>query len=74
MSWLQGVKARLRPWVRRAAAERDLQDGQLYRVSPFDPAAFLAAPAVPLAVAAVAALVPAWRAARVNPVAGLRHD
>jgi predicted permease len=48
--------------------------GQLYHVSPFDLAAFLGATTVLLAVAAAAALVPAWRAARVDPVAALRHD
>jgi putative ABC transport system permease protein len=48
--------------------------GQLYGVSPLDPTALLAAPALLLAVAAAAALVPAWRAARADPAVALRHD
>jgi ABC-type antimicrobial peptide transport system permease subunit len=51
-----------------------LVSGQLYGVAALDPLAFAAAPAVLLAVAAVASLAPAWRAARVSPVAALRQD
>ena len=48
--------------------------GLLYGVSPGDPATF-AAVAVTLAVMAVAAtIVPAWRAAAVNPIVALRAE
>jgi ABC-type antimicrobial peptide transport system permease subunit len=48
--------------------------GQLYRVPPSDLLAFTAASALLLAVSALAALGPAWRAARRDPIAALRHD
>jgi putative ABC transport system permease protein len=44
----------------------------LYEVSGADPATFLTIPALLLAVAAVATLVPAWKASRVDPVLALR--
>lgn len=46
----------------------------LYEVSATDPVIFLAAPVLLTTVALLAALVPALRAARVNPVTALRHD
>ena len=48
--------------------------GQLYAVSPLDPATFIAAPAVLVGVSLVASLVPAWRAMRASPVDALRMD
>jgi putative ABC transport system permease protein len=44
----------------------------LYRVSPRDPAAFCAALALMGISSAVACVVPAWRAARTDPVQALR--
>jgi len=44
----------------------------LYKVSPRDPVAFGAACAVIAAAAFIACLVPAWRAARTDPLAALR--
>ena len=46
----------------------------LYGVKPGDPLVLLLVAAALLAAAAVAALVPAWRAARVDPVSALRAD
>jgi predicted permease len=46
----------------------------LFDVSPRDPSVFAAVSASLLAVALLAALVPSWRATRVDPVVALRAD
>ncbi|HUL72631.1 MAG TPA: ABC transporter permease [Vicinamibacterales bacterium] len=46
----------------------------LHEVTPLDPVAFAAAPALVLAVAAIAVFVPAWRARRVDPTELLRAE
>jgi ABC-type antimicrobial peptide transport system permease subunit len=46
----------------------------LYQISPFDPTAFALAIAILLLVSAGAALVPARRAASVDPMRALRAD
>jgi ABC-type antimicrobial peptide transport system permease subunit len=46
----------------------------LYEVSPTDPLVFLGAPLLLGAVAMAAALVPAWRAVRIEPMTALRHE
>jgi putative ABC transport system permease protein len=48
--------------------------GMLFGVGVYDPAAFLAAPVLLGLVALVACSVPAWRAARVDPVEALRQE
>ena len=56
-----------------ALLSRTLQ-GMVYGVGTLDPATFAAVPALLLAVALLACLVPAWRAARVSPLISLRSD
>ncbi|HYC49835.1 MAG TPA: ADOP family duplicated permease [Gemmatimonadaceae bacterium] len=46
----------------------------LYGVEPSDPAVMIVVSAILLLVAAAAAVIPAWRAARVDPVTALRAD
>jgi predicted permease len=46
----------------------------LFGVSPFDWATFLVVPGILVAVAVVACLVPAWRAARIDPLVALRQE
>ncbi len=48
--------------------------GMLYGVSPADPETYLAVLVLILAVATAASLLPAWRAARVDPVQILRQE
>jgi len=46
----------------------------LYETRPLDPAVFAAASGTLLLISAVACLVPAWRASRVDPVQALRTE
>ena len=48
--------------------------GVLHGIGPNDPFAYLAVAALTLAVAAAAGLIPARRAARINPIEALRAD
>ena len=54
--------------------DRFLADGFLYEVSPSDPVAIGVALLALGCVAAVAAFIPAHRAATVGPIVALRHD
>ncbi len=56
-----------------AAASAHLMRALLFGVAPLDPVAFALAPALLCVVAVAAALVPAWRAASIDPVAALRE-
>ena len=47
---------------------------QVWRVSAFDPLAFAAVAALLLTTGLLACAWPAWRAARIDPIAGLRQD
>lgn len=49
-------------------------ESMLFAVEPFDPVAFVAAPVLLLGVAATACLLPARRAARVDPMRLLREE
>ena len=57
-----------------AALITPLMDSQLYGIESFDPATFIIVPVVLLAIAAMAALVPARKAMRIDPLAALRID
>jgi ABC-type antimicrobial peptide transport system permease subunit len=46
----------------------------VYPVRPLDPVTFIAVPIVLVITAAIAVVVPAWRAARVDPVVAFRVD
>jgi predicted permease len=56
-----------------AAAVRLIQS-MLYETRPLDPAIFAAVGVVLLVVAALACLVPAWRASRIEPMQALRTE
>jgi putative ABC transport system permease protein len=55
-------------------ASARLIDGRLYGLSTLDPLTILSAVGLFAMVAAIAAFLPAARAARVNPIAALRHE
>jgi putative ABC transport system permease protein len=57
-----------------AAAMTRLVANLLYGVTPLDPVTFASVPCVLFGVALLACLIPAVRAARLDPVAALRHD
>jgi predicted permease len=57
-----------------ALALRQVVANQLYGVSAIDPQLFVIVPAVLLFVATLACLLPAWRAARVDPADLLRSE
>jgi ABC-type antimicrobial peptide transport system permease subunit len=51
-----------------------LLQGFLFGVSPLDAGSLASGPVVMLAVAALACLIPAFRAARIDPAVVLRHE
>ena len=51
-----------------------LIESMLYGTRPLDPAIFTAVAATLLTVAALASLVPAWRASRIDPMQALRTE
>jgi putative ABC transport system permease protein len=57
-----------------AAALARLMRGMLYHIDPIDPATFAGVATLVLIVTAVAALIPARRAMRVDPMIALRHE
>jgi putative ABC transport system permease protein len=48
--------------------------GRLFQVAPYDPTTLGAISVLLLLIGLVASLLPAWRAARINPVVALRMD
>jgi ABC-type antimicrobial peptide transport system permease subunit len=57
-----------------AAASVGRVSGLLFALEPLDPMAFLVAPAILLAAAAIAAYIPARRVTRLDPAAALRGE
>jgi putative ABC transport system permease protein len=51
-----------------------LMSSVLYGVRPLDPEVFIAVPVILMAVVLLASYIPAWRAARVNPIVALRRE
>lgn len=51
-----------------------LVKGLLYGLSPGDPVSLVAGAATLLAIGTAAALLPAWRASRIDPMVALRHE
>lgn len=48
--------------------------GLLFEVSPYDPGSLIVAAVVLIVVAVLAALVPSWRASRIDPMLALRNE
>src|SRR5260221_5750554 len=46
----------------------------LYGVRPLDPEVFIAVPVILMVVVLLASYIPAWRAARVNPIVAMRRE
>jgi ABC-type antimicrobial peptide transport system permease subunit len=57
-----------------AASIARLAKALLYGLAPNDPAAMITASAVLLIASLVAAFIPAYRAAKTDPVIALRHE
>jgi len=51
-----------------------LLQGQLYGIRSIDPATFVSVPAILLLISALAAVVPAFKAMRIDPVEALRLE
>jgi predicted permease len=60
-------------WAVSAGAAQLLRS-MLYGTGPLDPATFAAAATLLVAVAALACLIPAWRASRIDPMQALRNE
>ena len=60
-------------WAVSAGATQLLRS-MLYGTGPLDPATFAAAATLLVAVAALACLIPAWRASRIDPMQALRTE
>jgi putative ABC transport system permease protein len=65
-----GLVAGLAASIEAGWMMRDL----LYEIEPLDPSVFTAVSATLLLAAALACLVPAWRASRLDPVQALRAE
>ena len=70
MLWIVGIGVLV--GLAAAVSGVRLLSAFLYRIRPHDALTFVAVPIVIVVVAAVACLVPAWRAAKVDPLQALR--
>ena len=68
------VAAGLIPGVAAAWYVSTLLQTLLFEVAPHDALSYATAAAVLLLAAVIASLLPAWRAARINPIQALRHE
>jgi predicted permease len=73
LNGLKPVGTGLAVGVAGALAGTGLLEGELFRVGPRDPIALGATLAVLVVVASLAAALPAWRAARIDPVRALNE-
>jgi predicted permease len=60
--------------VAASALTTQLLRSMLYGTKPLDPAAFVGAAMMLVAVAVLACLIPAWRASRIDPIQALRTE
>ena len=76
-------RERFAAWLRRpgvaaglviSLAGTRIMEGLLFGVRPQDPATFGVITVIVLAISALACWLPAWRAARMNPMTALRQD
>jgi len=71
---LFGLAAGIAASVAAAQLIRHYADSMLYRTRALDPEIFAIVAATLLAVAALACVVPAWRASRLDPMQALRTE
>ena len=57
-----------------AAGVGQLMRSLLYEVSPTEPVPLAVVCVIPVSVATVASLIPAWRASRIDPMLALRTE
>jgi len=71
---LQPALVRLVLGLAAGAATTQFIKSMLYETQPLDPAVFVAVAALLMASAALACMVPAWRASRLDPMRALRME
>ncbi len=70
-----GVALVLGAWLKKALyLAPGEHGGMIYGVGIHDPASLMAAAAIVIGLSAAASMVPAWRAAKTDPLVALRHE